>query len=107
MQRLRTDGAFISDRCVEHGTIEELVEQLQHLEFTKHFGRAVEHAFVSQKFPEIFFGQNDGPDQLADGDVLLSAARADFEITFFDIKFTLAEKPVAEMAIDLIDALLQ
>jgi hypothetical protein len=60
-----------------------------------------------QVLPQVFLGEHDHPDQLAQGNFLVSAAGADRAVALSNVKFAFAKKPVPQMTIYFVDALLQ
>jgi hypothetical protein len=80
---------------------------LQHFQLAENLCRTLHTGLVFQVVPQIFFGQHDDPDQLAERDLLLGATRPDFAVALLDIELAFAQKPVAQVAVNLVDAPLQ
>src|SRR5215470_1366034 len=98
---------LVSSRSIENRAIEELIQQLQHFELSEYFDGALNGGFILQVLPEILFCQDNHPHQLAERDVLLGAAGANLAIAVIDIKLRLAQQPLAQVTINLVDSLLQ
>lgn len=98
--RMSRKRPLISDGRIVNRTIEKMIQQLHYFKLTQDFGPALQDVFLLQVLPQIFLGENDGPDEFADRHPLVDAAGADFFIALLDVEFALTEKPVPEMAIN-------
>src|SRR5208282_3725377 len=78
---------LIPQRGVKNRPVEELFQQLQHLQFPEDFYWTVQGRLFAEKLPQIFFGKNNDHHELAEGHALLRPARADLQVALLDIEF--------------------
>src|SRR5690348_11981699 len=97
---------LVPERRIVGGTIKKLFEELQHFQLAKYLD-GVFHFACLQKFPKIFLGELEDINKLTEGDTLSLATGADLLIAALDVVLALAQKPVAKVAIDLVDARFQ
>ena len=97
--RFSLNRPFVTHGGRVNRTIKELFQQLQQFLSRKDLDWAVRNGLVDNEFPKILFRQNDRPNQLAERNSLMSAASANFGIALLDVRFTLAEQPLSQMAV--------
>ncbi len=101
--RVADNFVFIPHSGIVYGAVKKHFEHLQQLQFAHNLDGAIHHSFAFQEIPEILFGENDCLDYFAERNSLLSAVGSDLAIAVFDIEFILAQQPLAEMPVNLVD----
>src|SRR5215469_13981665 len=98
---------LIAHGRVVNRPVEELIQPFEHLNLAKHFYRTLKCSFLLDELPKVLFGQNNRPNELAERDMLQSTAGTDLQVPCFHIPLVLGHQPIAQMPVDLKDALFQ
>src|SRR5579871_5782544 len=96
---------FIPHRGIVNCPVKKHFKHLQQFEFAHDLDGTIHDSFALEEIPEIFLGQNDSLDDLTERNTLVGATGSNLAIAVLDIQFVLAQQPLAEMAIDFVDAL--
>src|ERR1051325_315531 len=102
--RRLSDFIFVPHSGIVYCPIEKHLEHLQQFQFPHNFDGPVHYGFALQKIPEIFLGQNNCLDHLAERYVLASPAGPNLAIPMFNIEFVFPQQPFPEMAVNLVNA---
>ena len=84
-----------------------VAEGAKQFQFAVNVLRRTMDAFADQEIEEVLLGQHERPGQIGYRDTLRCSARAESAVHFLNFDFGFGEQPVAEMAVDVVTALVQ
>src|SRR5271166_7078964 len=96
-------SALVAKRGIVDGAVEKLVEHLQQFHLAEDLCRLLQLSVFLQVVPQVLPHQADHPHNLTGWNALFSTLGADSEITVLDVGLSLAEQPLAEVAIHLVN----
>src|SRR5271170_56862 len=89
-QRLRPTRSLIADGRGIDCMIEELIQQLFNFEFSRDLRWPVQNRLSFQEVPKVFLGQDDRPDELAQGHALAGALGTNLQVSLLDVQLAFA-----------------
>jgi len=98
---------FVACGGVVDRPVEELAERAEEFEFSVNAFHRAMHAFADKEIEQVLLGKHEGPRQVNERNTLRGAAFAERGKRFLDFAFSFCEQPIAEMALDVVTALMQ
>src|SRR5579863_1396019 len=96
---------FIPHTGIINCPVKEHLEHLQQLQLAHDLDRPVHHRFALEKLPEIFLREDNSLNDFAERNSLVSPPFPDLLVALLDIQFVLAQQPLAQMAVNLVNPL--